>query len=153
MNNTDIDNRQPPARGMRADAVTLGPVGGAERLLVLDVLRGLALCGVVISNMFWFSGLAFRFPAYRAELQTLSLDSLVYHAIDVFVSGKAIATLSFLFGLGFSMQLLRAQARGVSAVPLHCRRLSILQIHDLQQAAAAASLSTATSRGRVTLTV
>ena len=41
---------------------SLEPVSSEERILTLDVLRGLALLGVIISNMRWFSGLVFRFP-------------------------------------------------------------------------------------------
>ena len=105
---------------------SLEPVGAEERILTLDVLRGLALLGVIISNMRWFSGLVFRFPAYRQNLQEFSLDSLAFHAVGIFVTGKAIATLSFLFGLGFSIQLFRADERGVPFVSVYCRRLAVL---------------------------
>ena len=105
---------------------SLEPVSAEERILTLDVLRGLALLGVIISNMRWFSGLVFRFPAYRQYLQEFSLDSLAYHAVGIFVTGKAIATLSFLFGLGFSVQLFRAEQRGVPFVSVYCRRLAVL---------------------------
>ncbi len=105
---------------------SLEPVTADERILTLDVLRGLALLGVIISNMRWFGGLVFRFPAYRPHLQEFSLDSVVYHAVGIFVVGKAIATLSFLFGLGFSIQLFRAGQRGVPFVSVYCRRLAVL---------------------------
>ena len=105
---------------------SLEPVSAEERILTLDVLRGLALLGVIISNMRWFSGLVFRFPAYRQYLQEFSLDSLAYHAVGIFVTGKAIATLSFLFGLGFYVQLFRAEQRGGPFVSVYCRRLAVL---------------------------
>ena len=47
------------------------------------------------------------------------------------MSGKAIATLSFLFGLGFSIQLLRAKQRGVPLVSVYCRRLAVLLMFGL----------------------
>jgi uncharacterized protein len=98
-----------------------------ERLVTLDVLRGIALLGVVIANVWlWFSGIAFRFPGYREQLHQLSVDSAVFYLVAVLVSGKAISTFSFLFGLGFAIQLLRAQARGRSVVPVYARRLSVL---------------------------
>ena len=112
------------SRRMPGDS--LEPVSAEERILTLDVLRGLALLGVIISNMRWFSGLVFRFPAYRQHLQEFSLDSLAYHAVGIFVTGKAIATLSFLFGLGFSVQLFRAEHCGVPFVSVYCRRLAVL---------------------------
>ena len=49
--------------------VRLAPVSERERIVTLDVLRGIALLGVVIANVWlWFSGLAFRFPDYREQL-------------------------------------------------------------------------------------
>ena len=105
----------------------LAPVLERERLVTLDVLRGFALLGVCVANVWlWFSGIAFRMPGYRDELLQLSLDSVVFHAIGILVSGKAISTFSFLFGLGFAIQMLRAEARGRSVVPLYLRRLLVL---------------------------
>ena len=105
----------------------LAPVLDQERLLNLDVLRAFALLGVVVANVWlWFSGIAFRFPAYRDQLQQLSLDTVVFVAIAVLVSGKAMSTFSFLFGLGFAVQMSRAQARGRSIVPVYLRRLTVL---------------------------
>ena len=113
------------------DGIGIHPVGKDERLVVVDVLRGIALLGVILSNMIWFSGVLFRFPAYRSELLVLSPDSVAFYGTILLVRGKAIATLSFLFGLGFSMQMLRARAQGVSAMPLYVRRLTVLLIVGL----------------------
>lgn len=110
---------------------SLEPVSAEARILTLDVLRGLALLGVIISNMRWFSGLVFRFPAYRQNLLEVSADSVAYHAVGIFVTGKAIATLSFLFGLGFSIQLVRFKQRGVPFVSVYCRRLAVLMTFGL----------------------
>lgn len=33
---------------------SLGPVGDAERVEVVDVLRGFALCGILFVNLMWF---------------------------------------------------------------------------------------------------
>lgn len=100
-----------------------------ERIVTLDVLRGIALLGVVVANVWmWFSGLAFRFPAYREQLHQLSLDSIVFIAIAILVSGKAISTFSFLFGHGFAIQMLRAQARGRSVARVYARRLAVLLV-------------------------
>jgi len=107
----------------------LAPVIDQERIELLDVLRGLALLGVVVANVWlWFSGIAFRFPAYLDELRQVSLDSAVFFVIGVFVSGKAMSTFSFLFGLGFAIQMLRAEARGRSVVPVYARRLAVLLV-------------------------
>lgn len=110
----------------------LAPVMDQERIVTLDVLRGIALLGVVIANVWlWFSGIIFRFPGYRDELLRVSLDSIVFAAIAILVSGKAISTFSFLFGHGFAIQMLRADARGRSIVPTYMRRLTVLLVIGL----------------------
>jgi uncharacterized protein len=105
----------------------LGPVTASERIVELDVLRGIALLGVVIANVWlWFSGITFMFPGVRDELVRLSVNGVVFNGIGVLVAGKAVATFSFLFGLGFAVQMLRAQARDVAIVPVYLRRLAVL---------------------------
>ena len=105
----------------------LTPVAPGERIVTLDVLRGIALFGVLAANIWiWFSGIIFRFPEYNAEVWSFSPDSLAFLFIAFFISGKAITTFSFLFGLGFSVQMQRAAARGRSIVRHHSRRLAIL---------------------------
>jgi uncharacterized protein len=108
-------------------AVALGPVTASERIVELDVLRGIALLGVVIANVWlWFSGITFLFPGIRDELVRLSVDGVVFNGIGVLVAGKAVATFSFLFGLGFAVQMLRAEARDVAIAPVYLRRLAVL---------------------------
>src|SRR5215213_831364 len=89
------------------------PISPEERLLTLDVLRGLALLGVLVANVwFWFSGLFLRMAEFRPELERLTPDSAAFHLISVFVSGKAMAIFSFLFGVGLAVQAMRAERRG-----------------------------------------
>jgi uncharacterized protein len=99
----------------------------SERVALLDVLRGFALCGVFVSNSFmWFSG---RILLPRDQAQALAappLESAVSALYHFFVNQKFVTLFSFLFGLGFSIQLARAEARGVSVVPLYSRRLLVL---------------------------
>jgi uncharacterized protein len=105
----------------------LGPVTASERIVELDVLRGIALLGVVIANVWlWFSGITFLFPGIRDELVRLSVDGVVFNGIGVLVAGKAMATFSFLFGLGFAVQMLRAEGRDIAMAPVYLRRLAVL---------------------------
>ncbi|WP_375767973.1 DUF418 domain-containing protein [Archangium gephyra] len=103
------------------------PVDVSERVTLLDVLRGFALCGVFVSNTFvWFSG---RILLPRAQAQALSappLETTVSALYNFFVNQKFVSLFAFLFGLGFSIQLSRAEARGVSVVPVYSRRLLVL---------------------------
>ncbi len=105
------------------------PVDAHERLEVLDALRGFALFGVFVSNVImWFSGTIFRPPEEaRAALENAPLlDTVTRYIYEMLVGGKFITLFAFLFGLGFAVQLDRADARGASIVPLYSRRLTVL---------------------------
>jgi uncharacterized protein len=107
------------------------PVDDAERLVLLDVLRGFALCGVFVSNVtMWFSGRAFFSRAESEAFMAAAplVDKVVGYSTMMLVFGKFITIFSFLFGLGFSIQLSRAEARGASIVPLYARRLGAMML-------------------------
>ncbi|MFY2560874.1 DUF418 domain-containing protein [Corallococcus terminator] len=110
------------------------PVDSGERLVLLDTLRGFALCGVFISNTFmWFSGRAF-IP--REQLEALFangtlLDKILLPVVTTLVSGRFITIFSFLFGLGFAVQLGRAEARGSPINRVYVRRLAVMLLLGL----------------------
>jgi uncharacterized protein len=103
----------------------LVPVPPRERLVTLDVLRGFALCGVLIGNMVLYSGRwAERGPPPAASTP----DQIAGWFLGIFVQSKAQTLLMLLFGLGFAIQLLRAEERGEPASGLHVRRLVVLLV-------------------------
>src|SRR5215216_712604 len=107
--------------------MTLQPTASSERIVTLDILRGIALFGVLAANIWlWFSGIQFLFPAALSELRRLSPDSIAFFMIGIFISGKAIRTFSFLFGLGFALQMMRAEARGTGIARVYVRRLVVM---------------------------
>ncbi|MFY2557768.1 DUF418 domain-containing protein, partial [Corallococcus terminator] len=109
------------------DVADARPVDATERVTLLDALRGFALCGVFVSNsVSWFSG---RVMMPREQAQALSaplFEMVVAGLYQFFVNQKFVTLFSFLFGLGFSIQLARAEARGSSIVRLYSRRLLVL---------------------------
>ncbi|MCY1035201.1 DUF418 domain-containing protein [Corallococcus sp. BB11-1] len=109
-----------------------GPVDVSERVHLLDALRGFALCGVFLSNsVTWFSGRALL-PREQAQAQGAPLLETVVGALYAFLIDQKFVTLfSFLFGLGFSLQMSRAEARGASIVPVYRRRLGVLLLIGL----------------------
>ena len=110
----------------------LAPVSPGRRIAILDILRGIALLGVAVANVWlWFSGVAFLFPEYHAEVARLTLDAVVFNGIALLVSGKAATTFAFLFGLGFALQMIRAQEKGLEGVSVYRRRLLILLLIGL----------------------
>lgn len=103
------------------------PVAPRERWLVLDVLRGFALFGVLLGNLFalysgrWLSDVGVAPPRH-----VVGLDAAAQWFMWLVVDSRAQTLLTFLFGLGFAMQLLRADARGEPVLALYMRRLVVL---------------------------
>ena len=94
-----------------------------ERITALDVLRGVAVAGILFANVIVFFGL-FALPEARAAaLPTASADRAAVYFEHAFISGKFYSIFSLLFGIGFGLQLGRG---GDAALPRFKRRLRIL---------------------------
>lgn len=102
------------------------PLAAQDRIPLLDVLRGFAVFGILLANIMPLSGYTVLSPARQAELATAALDRAVTFLINVLVYGKFYSVFSFLFGLGFAVQILRAERREGSFARLYVRRLLIL---------------------------
>ena len=105
----------------------LQPTLPGERIPALDVLRGFALFGVLLAYTLWNLGS----PPERTYGQA---DHILSRALPALVDTKFYTLFAFLFGLGFAIQLTRAQARGISIVPVYCRRLLALLLIGLAHA-------------------
>ena len=115
---------------MRDDAIS--PVSSAERIEILDVLRGLAVCGILIGNMQWFSGYGMMPPELMAN-QPL-IDRVTVFLVHFFIEGKFYSIFSLLFGLGFAIHMARADERGDTKASLFKRRLFWLLVIGLLHA-------------------
>jgi len=115
----------------RADAGPR-PVDASERVVLLDVLRGFALGGVFVSNAYMhLSGRGLLPRASARALEATRVDAVAAFLFEHLVAGKAMFLFSLLFGLGFSIQLIRAEERGRSIVPVYVRRLGVLLLIGL----------------------
>jgi uncharacterized protein len=94
-----------------------------ERIPALDVLRGVAVAGILFANVLVFFGLVFLSPERTAALPTAEADSIVRFVERVLVEGKFYSIFSLLFGIGFGLQLARG---GEDVLPRLRRRLRIL---------------------------
>jgi uncharacterized protein len=110
----------------------IGPTPPGERIEVIDVLRGLAICGILLGNMQWFSGYG-MLPPLLVE-QTPVADKVTTFLIHFLVEGKFYSIFSFLFGFGFALQISRAEARGDAKASLFKRRLFWLLVIGLLHA-------------------
>jgi len=111
-----IETTAPPA---------LQPVGTAERIQALDVLRGFALLGILVVNVELFG-----WPMYQMfmgpRVWTARADLILDWAVRFLVQGKFYLLFSFLFGLGAAVQFGRAEAHGMRSGRFFCRRLLVL---------------------------
>ena len=94
-----------------ATSTLIAPTKQEERITTLDALRGFALLGVLITNM--LQGYSF----VRTEA-----DEVVATLIRAFAEGTFYPMFSFLFGLGFALQL----RKGDAVLPRFRRRLALL---------------------------
>ena len=101
--------------------INVQPISMLERIEVIDVLRGIAVCGILIGNMQWNSGYGFMPPA-MAESWPL-YDKVTQYLVHVFVEGKFYSIFSLLFGFGFALQIDRATQRGDTNASVFKRRL------------------------------
>ncbi len=104
----------------------LTPVTIEDRTHLIDVVRGFALFGVLLGNMVWLSQEVALTSQQIAELPTAGIDQISRYLVQFFVDGKFVTLFAFLFGMGFSVQLMRAEARGAPIIPAYIRRMVIL---------------------------
>ena len=115
----------------QATRIPLAPIGETDRIEFLDVLRGFALFGVLLANLPFFSGQVFLSDAQLEQLPTALIDESVDWLTTILVDNKFIGLFSLLFGLGFSVQLSRAESRSVDVRPAYVRRLLWLLVFGL----------------------
>ena len=116
-----------PSQPITQPAVA-APTSRGDRIVVIDVLRGFALCGILLIHVPVFSrpgappGLNFT----NMNFDGAFYNELVLYALIWLVEGKFFSLFSALFGVGFALQWQRAQAKNRPFVPLFRRRLFFL---------------------------
>lgn len=110
------------------------PTPPNERHAILDVLRGFALCGVMIANMATHSGYWFLTEESQAALPLSEAGDILLWFVHFITDGKFYSIFSLLFGIGFGLQLQRAMDRVDKFGGLFSRRLAILFLFGLLHA-------------------
>jgi uncharacterized protein len=93
------------------------PAPHAERIEVLDAIRGFALFGVLLANL--NTGFGVLPPRGLA-------NSLLAGLHEHFIDGRFYTLLGLLFGIGFSLQLRRLEGTGARVDRIFIRRLCAL---------------------------
>lgn len=98
----------------------------ADRVAAIDVVRGLALFGVLVVNL----TTEFRVSIFQQFLDNApfdgSLDAVIGRFVSVFLESKAIALFSLLFGVGMAIQYDRLARTGAPFYWLGRRLLALL---------------------------
>ena len=107
-----------PRKDSALNGETPGPVAPALRIVEIDMIRGFALFGVLLVNMFGFGADSIAWNSRT--------DELAFAIMRVFFEAKMWTLFSILFGFGFALQLKSAQVRGTRILPTYLRRLGVL---------------------------
>ena len=100
---------------------SFGPIEPHERVNLLDVLRGFAVLAILFVNSTDNAGLFFPNALFSA-----TLDRLGYNLVYILAKGKFWPLFALLMGVGFAIQLERAETRKVNIIPTYLRRLFFL---------------------------
>jgi len=113
---------------MRPD--TNNPVSLVERADILDILRGIALLGICLANYPVFSLYIFQSSEVLEKMPTAMIDKWISYFHFTFIDGKFYSLFSLLFGIGFSIILLRTRTKGMG-LSIFYRRIVILLLMGL----------------------
>jgi uncharacterized protein len=108
-----------------------GPVTAAERLVSLDTLRGVAVMGILVMNVYAF---AMPLAAYYNPLIMGGADALnmgTWFFTHLFFDQKFMSIFAMLYGAGVVMMMNRAEARDVPFTRVYYRRSAWLIVFGL----------------------
>jgi uncharacterized protein len=105
---------------------TAAPVSERERSTDVDALRGVALFGVFLANFYGFHLFLMATDTQLLALPSAAWDGVMTRLIRIFVVDKANTIFAFLFGVGFWLQMQRAEEKGADFTRLYLRRLTVL---------------------------
>lgn len=110
------------------------PVAAGDRIVALDVLRGVAVLGILLVNIRAFAmvSAAYGNPTVNDGLEGTGL--WVWAVVHLFAETKFISIFSMLFGAGMAMMADRAVQRRASGAGVHYRRQLWLLVFGLAHA-------------------
>jgi uncharacterized protein len=108
-----------------------GPTPEDDRLASIDIIRGVAVLGILLVNIQLFSmissvlGNPLSFGDFSGSNQT------VYYFSHLFAEQKFMTIFAVLFGTGFFIMTSRAEENDLNSASLHFRRMSTLALLGL----------------------
>lgn len=100
-----------------------------DRMLYLDLLRGFAIFGILVSNL-----PSIAEPPFGMKINDTSISAMVTSLGYFFVTGKFFLIFSFVFGYGFAILIKSSEAKGLEAKRIFFRRLLGLLLFGIAHA-------------------
>ncbi len=112
-------------------SATLQPILGKDRIQSLDILRGIAILGILIMNIqsFAMPGAAYLNPTAYGDLE--GMNYWVWVLSHIFADQKFMTIFSILFGAGVVLVTQKAEERQGKSAGLHYKRTFWLLIIGL----------------------
>ncbi len=110
------------------------PVPPGERIQALDLLRGVAVLGILIMNIQHFSMPVAAYINPTAYGDLTGANRWVWILSHILASGKFMSIFSMLFGAGIILFSERAGIKGMNPSRLHYRRMAWLLLFGLMHA-------------------
>ncbi|GAB3700206.1 DUF418 domain-containing protein [Corynebacterium nasicanis] len=83
-----------------------------RRIIALDVLRGIAILGTLLTNIWIFSQVSSPADTVQAEGALAMFNTAAQTVLNLFTDGKFIGLLTIMFGIGLEIQRQSAVRRG-----------------------------------------
>lgn len=106
--------------------VPIKPTAASERIAYIDMLRGFAVFGILLSNILIFSGFLSTPFTDLGAYTSAGINHVLFYLSNAFVLGKFYTIFCMLFGYGFYMQAAKYNKSDKSFVTYYARRLLIL---------------------------
>ena len=107
------------------------PVTGSERFVSLDLIRGIAILGILIMNIQSFGNLFASYfnPTVNGDFS--GINQVTWFITHIFFEQKFYTIFSMLFGAGIIVMAEKATGKGISAAKYHYRRSILLIMFGL----------------------
>jgi uncharacterized protein len=102
-----------------------------QRILTLDIVRGVAVMGILAMNIVDFAMPPQAYVNPAAYGTESAADRIVWLLGFIFIDGKMRGLFSFLFGASMLLVIDRAEAKGASGSAVHYRRMAWLALFGL----------------------
>jgi len=104
-------------------SVVAGPVQGAERIVSLDTLRGVAILGILAMNIYAFAMpfIAYNNPLLMGGVEAHNIGTWFF--THILFDQKFLSIFAMLFGAGMILMTDRAEKRGAPYGRIYYRRL------------------------------